>query len=94
MAKLGHSRFSSRGDLAGERLIEAMFAPERYPEGATFIGAGEDHFPVVLAEAVAERRSIVIVYSDGRELVGEPRDGTLAFRERMRPTAISEEESR
>lgn len=92
MAKLEHSRSSSTGDLAGERLIEAMFAPERYPEGATFIGAGEDHFPLVLAEAVAERRSIVIVYSDGREIVGEPHDGTLAFRERMRPAGRSEED--
>jgi DNA-binding transcriptional ArsR family regulator len=88
MAKLERSKSSPAGELANERLIEAVFAPDRFPEGATFIGADEDHFPGVLAEAVAERRPLVIVYPDGRELVGEPGDDGLTFRNGMLAPAV------
>jgi DNA-binding transcriptional ArsR family regulator len=83
MARLESSKSSPSGELASERLIDAVFAPDRYPEGATFIGAEEDHFPTVLAEAVAELQPLVIVYADGHELIGQPRDGVLAFRRRV-----------
>ncbi|MGB7684641.1 MAG: hypothetical protein WBL45_02525 [Solirubrobacterales bacterium] len=75
------SKFSPAGELANERLIEAVLTPGRYPEGASFVGVDEVHFAAVLAEAVAEQQPLVIVYPDGREIVGEPLDGTLAFRD-------------
>jgi DNA-binding transcriptional ArsR family regulator len=85
MARLESSKSSPAGELASERLIDAVFAPDGYPDGATFIGADEGHFPTVLAEAVVGLQPLVIVYADGREIIGEPRDGELAFRVRVSP---------
>ncbi len=90
MAKLERSpsRSSPGGELAGERLIEAVLTPGTYPEGATFVGADEEHFAAVLAEAVAAQRPLVVVYPDGHDIVGEPHDGALAFRDRTPPPVI------
>jgi hypothetical protein len=79
MEKLERSKFTPAGEIANERLIDA----DRYPEGTTFIAADQEGFGSILAEAVAERRSIAIVYSDGREIVAAPRGGALAFFERL-----------
>jgi hypothetical protein len=67
------SKFTRAGEIANERLIEAATDPDRYPEGTTFIAADQEGFGSILAEAVAGRRPLAIVYSDGREIVAAPR---------------------
>jgi hypothetical protein len=78
-----HSQFTRAGEIANERLIEAVTDPDRYPEGTTFIAADQEGFGSILAEAVADRRPLAIVYSDGREIVAAPRGGAIAFFERL-----------
>jgi hypothetical protein len=73
------SKFTRAGEIANERLVEAVLDPDRYPEGTTFIAADQDGFGSILAEAVAEHRPLAIVYPDGREIVAAPRGGALAF---------------
>jgi hypothetical protein len=70
--KLERSEFTPAGEVANERLIEAMLDPSRYPEGATFLAADQDGFDTALAEALTEDRPLVIVYPDGREIVSAP----------------------
>ena len=77
------SKFTRAGEIANERLIEAVTDPDRYPEGTTFIAADQKGFGSNLAEAVADRRPLAIVYSDGREIVAAPRGGALAFFEHL-----------
>lgn len=82
MGNLSRQASLSAGELADLRFTEAaVSADERYPDGAIFIGIDEPHFSDVLAEAVAKSQPLVIVYPDGRELIGEPRDGKLAVAE-------------
>jgi len=83
MEKLERSKFTAAGEIANERLIEAVTDPDRYPEGTAFIAADQDGFGAVLAEAVAEHRPLAIVYPDGREIVAAPRSGALAFFEHL-----------
>jgi len=83
MEELERSKFTTAGEIANERLIEAATDPARYPEGTAFIAADQEHFGVVLAEAVAERRPLAIIYPDGREIVAAPRGGALAFVEHL-----------
>jgi DNA-binding transcriptional ArsR family regulator len=96
MAELERSRSraaSPAGELANERLIEAALEPSRYPDGTVFIGADEEHLADAIADAVTERRPLVIVYADGREIAGEPLGSALAFRPR-RPSVVMEEWAR
>lgn len=79
MEKLERSKFTAAGEIANERLIEAVLDPDRYPEGTTFIAADQEGFGAALAEAVAEHRPLAIVYPDGREIIAAPRGGALAF---------------
>lgn len=83
MEELEHSKFTTAGEIANERLIEAATNPDRYPEGTAFIAADQEHFGSVLAEAVAEHRPLAIIYPDGREIVAAPRGGALAFFEHL-----------
>lgn len=83
MEELERSKFTTAGEIANERLIEAATDPDRYPEGTAFIAADQEHFSSVLAEALAEHRPLAIVYSDGREIVAAPRKGALAFFEHL-----------
>lgn len=83
MDELERSKFTTAGEFANERLIEAATEPDRYPEGTAFIAADQEHFGAVLAEAVAEHRPLAIVYPDGREIVAAPRGGALAFFEHL-----------
>jgi hypothetical protein len=83
MEELERSKFTTAGEIANERLIEAATDPARYPEGTAFIAADQEHFGVVLAEAVAEHRPLAIIYPDGREIVAAPRGGALAFVEHL-----------
>jgi hypothetical protein len=83
MEKLERSKFTAAGEIANERLIEAVTDPGRYPEGTAFIAADQEGFGAVLAEAVAEHRPLAIVYPDGREIVAAPRGGALAFFEHL-----------
>lgn len=78
MGKLAR-KTSQAAELADERFSEAAVSGEKYPSGASFIGADEPHFGAVLAEAVAAQQALVIVYDDGKELVGTPSQGTLNF---------------
>ena len=39
MEKLERSKFTRAGEIANERLVEAVLDPDRYPEGTTFIAA-------------------------------------------------------
>jgi folate-dependent tRNA-U54 methylase TrmFO/GidA len=57
--------FTAAGQIANERLIHAASNPDRYPEGTAFIAVDQEHFSVVLAEALAEHRPLAIVYPDG-----------------------------
>lgn len=83
MEKLKRSEFTRAGEIANERLVEAVLDPDRYPEGTTFIAADQESFGAILAEAVAEHRPVAIVYADGREIVAAPRGGALAFFEHL-----------
>jgi len=69
MEKLERSKFTRAGEIANERLIEAVLDPDRYPEGTTFIAVDQEGFSAILAEAVAEHRPIAIFFPDGREIV-------------------------
>jgi hypothetical protein len=83
MDELERSKFTPAGEIANARLIEAVTDPERYPEGTAFIGADQEQFGEILAEAVAEHRPLAIVYPDGREIVAAPRGGALGFFETL-----------
>jgi len=83
MEELERSKFTEAGQIANERLIEAAVDPDRYPEGTAFIAADQEHFGAMLAEAIADRRPLAIVYPDGREIVAAPRGGALAFVEHL-----------
>lgn len=83
MEELERSKFTPAGEIANERLIDAVLDPDRYPEGTTFIAADQEGFGSILAEAVAEHRPLAIVYPDGREIVAAPRGGALAFFEHL-----------
>lgn len=83
MERLERSKFTRAGEIANERLVEAVLEPDRYPEGTTFIAADQESFGAILAEAVAEHRPVAIVYADGREIVAAPRGGALAFFEHL-----------
>lgn len=83
MEKLERSKFTRAGEIANERLVEAVLDPDRYPEGTTFIAADQEGFDSILAEAVADHRPLAIIYPDGREIVAAPRGGALAFFEHL-----------
>jgi len=83
MEKLERSKFTRAGEIANERLVEAVLDPDCYPEGTTFIAADQEDFGAILAEAVTEHRPVAIVYPDGREIVAAPRGGALAFFEHL-----------
>ena len=69
MEKLERSKFIRAGEVANERLIEAVLDPDRYPEGTTFIAADQEGFDSILAEAVAEHRPVAVFFPDGDEIV-------------------------
>jgi hypothetical protein len=81
--KLERSKFTRAGEIANERLVEAVLNPDRYPEGTTFIAADQESFGAILSEAVGEHRPVAIIYPDGREIVAAPRGGALAFFEKL-----------
>lgn len=83
MEELERSKFTRAGEIANERLIEAVLDPDRYPEGTTFIAADQEGFNSILAEAVEDHRPLAIIYPDGREIVAAPRGGALALIERL-----------
>jgi hypothetical protein len=83
MEELERSKFTPAGEIANERLIDAVLDPDRYPEGTAFIAADQEGFGSILAEAVAEHRPLAIIYPDGREIVAAPRGGALAFFEHL-----------
>lgn len=83
MEDLERSKFTAAGEIANERLIDAVLDPDRYPKGTTFIAADQEGFGSILAEAVAAHRPLAIVYPDGREIVAAPRGGALAFFENL-----------
>jgi len=56
MERLERSKITAAGEIANERLIEA-------------VAADQEGFDAALAEAVAERRPLAIVYPDGHEIV-------------------------
>jgi hypothetical protein len=70
MEKLERSKFTQAGEVATERLIEAVLDPDRYPEGTTFIAVDQEGFSTILAEAVAEQWPVAIFFPDGHEIVG------------------------
>ena len=69
MERLERSKFTPAGELANERLIEAVLDPDLYPEGTTFIATDQEGFSAILAEAVAEHRPVAIIFPDGHEIV-------------------------
>ena len=69
MEKLERSKFTRAGEVANERLIEAVLDPDRYPEGTTFVAADQEGFGAILAEAVAEHRPVAIFFPDGHEII-------------------------
>lgn len=72
MEKLKRSEFTRAGEIANERLVEAVLDPDRYPEGTTFLAADQEGFWTALTEAVAEHRPLAIVYPDGHEFITRP----------------------
>jgi hypothetical protein len=80
MGTLSRQASSPAGELADLRFTEAAgSSEERYPNGAIFIGSDEPQFSHVLAEAIATSQPLVIVYPDGRELIGKPGRNGFAF---------------
>jgi hypothetical protein len=79
MEELGHSEYTRAGELANQRLIQAVLEPDLYPGGTTFLAADQEHFDLLVSEAVSEHRPLAIVYADGREIIATPRNGALAF---------------
>lgn len=79
MEKLEPSKFTRAGEIANERLIEAVLDPDRYPRGTTFIASDQEGFSTSLAEAVADHEPVAIIYPDGREIVAAPRSGALGL---------------
>jgi hypothetical protein len=69
MEKLKRSKFTRAGEIANERLVEAVLNPDRYPEGTTFIAIDQDGFDSLLAEAVTEHRPVAIFFPDGHEII-------------------------
>jgi hypothetical protein len=69
MEKLERGKFTRAGEIANERLIEAVLDPDRYPEGTTFIAADQEGFGAILAEAVAEHRPVAIFFPDRYKIV-------------------------
>jgi hypothetical protein len=69
MEKLKRSKFTRAGEIANERLVEAVLDPDRFPEGTTFIAADQEGFDSILAEALAEHRPVAIFFPDGHEIV-------------------------
>lgn len=53
MEELRRSKFTAAGEIANERLIEAVLDPDRHPEGTTFIASDQEGFGAALTEAVA-----------------------------------------
>lgn len=72
MEELERSKFTRAGEIANARLVEAVFDPDRYPEGTTFVAADQEGFRSIFAEVVAERRPLAIIYPDGQEIVLAP----------------------
>jgi hypothetical protein len=70
--KLKRSEFTRAGEVANERLIEAVLNPDRYPEGTTFLATDQEGFGAALTEAVAEHGPLAIVYPDGHEIITRP----------------------
>lgn len=83
MEQLNRSKFTRAGEIANERLIDAVLDPDRYPEGTTFIAADQEGFSSILAGAVGDHRPVAIIYPDGREIVAAPRGGAVAFFEHL-----------
>jgi hypothetical protein len=83
MEELERSKFTRAGEIANERLIEAVLDPDRYPEGTTFIASDQQGFSTSLAEAVADHLPVAIIYPDGREIVATPRSGALGLLEHL-----------
>lgn len=81
MEKLEPSNFTRAGEIANERLIEAVLDPDRYPKGTTFIASDQEGFSTSLAEAVADHEPVAVIYPDGREMVAAPRNGALGLLE-------------
>lgn len=81
MEKLEPSKFTRAGEIANQRLIEAVLDPDRYPRGTTFIASDQEGFNAALAEAVADREPLAIICPDGREIVAAPRSGALGLLE-------------
>lgn len=80
MGNLSRHSSSPAGELANLRFTEAAVSGgKHYPNGAIFIGSDEPHFSDVLAEAITTSQPLVIVYPDGRELIGKPGRGGFAF---------------
>ena len=71
--------FTRAGEIANERLIEAVLDPDRCPAGTTFLAVDQEGFETALTEALAERRPLAIIGPDGREIIAAPRSGPLAF---------------
>ena len=83
MEELERSKFTRAGEIANERLVDAVLDPDRYPEGTTFIAVDQDGFAAAFAEAVADHQPVAIIYPDGREIVAAPRSGALGLLEHL-----------
>ena len=79
MEELERSKFTAAGEIANERLTEAVLDPDRYPSGTTFLAVDQEGFGAAFAEAVADHRPVAIIYPDGREIVAAPRSGALGL---------------
>jgi hypothetical protein len=62
MEKLERSKFTEAGEVANERLVEAVLDPDRYPEGTTFLAVDQEGFGAIIVEAVAEHRPVAIFF--------------------------------
>lgn len=68
----GSELASKRFDAAIEDAIEER--PERYPNGAEFVGTDLPGLGKVIAENALEGRTVVLVYPDGAERIIESRE--------------------
>ena len=78
MEELARSKITPAGRVATDRLTMAALKPDLYPNGTAFLAADLPGFAKLIADGLAERRPLAILYPDGHEILVTPALGALA----------------
>lgn len=86
MKKPGESKNTPGTDAAFDllgRIAADPEADERYPNKTVIIPADSPDASVLISQALADRRPLVIVYPDGNEIAATPRRDAFALLRRV-----------